>query len=298
MELRHLRHFVAVAEELSFTRAAERLHIGQPPLSQSIQALEADVGAQLFERTRRWVRLTEAGRLFLEDAYRILALTASASQNAKRAEKGEVGDLRLGFNNSMPLTAHFATTINAYRNRFPEVTLHLSEMSTMQQIEAIRERRLDLGYIRPPEVQIPDDILLTPVQLHPLMVITPSNHRLAGRKKISLKELENEHFVTFLKNQGTTLYPQIQRLCGTAGFTPKIVMEVREAATMMGLVAAGCGITILPNMFACINITNISHAVLSDAGASTGLILAYRSGEVSPLVNSFISIAMTHKDIM
>src|SRR5690606_18837581 len=136
-----IQYFIAVAEDLSFTRAAERLHIGQPPLSQSIQMLEEDIGTKLFERTRRWVKLTEAGRLFLEDARQIVALTASAAHNARRAGNGEIGDLHLGFNNSTPFTTHFANTINAYRNQFPLVTLHLSEMSTMQQIEAIRERR-------------------------------------------------------------------------------------------------------------------------------------------------------------
>ena len=112
MELRHLRYFVAVAEELHFTRAAERLHIGQPPLSHAIQMLEADVGAQLFERSKRWVRLTEAGRLFLLDARRILALAEQATETARRAQRGETGELRIGFTFSTPLTPLFATVIN------------------------------------------------------------------------------------------------------------------------------------------------------------------------------------------
>lgn len=298
MELRHLRHFVAVAEELSFTRAAKRLHIGQPPLSQSIQALEASVGAQLFERTRRWVKLTDAGRLFLEDAYRILELSESAAHNARRAQKGEIGDLRLGFNNSMPLSPHFASTINAYRQQFPEVRLHLFAMSTMTQLDALSENRLDLAYIRPPEVEIPGGIELKPVQKHPLAVFIPTSHRLAHRRKVSLRELEHESFITFSKNQGTTLYPQIQRLCRNAGFTPKITMEVHDAATMMGIVAAGCGITILPEMFSCIKIDKVAYALLSDPGAHTGLVLARRNGEESPLVTSFIDIAIANKHIM
>ena len=120
MELRHLRYFVAVAEELSFTRAAERLHIGQPPLSQQIQALEAEVGAQLLERSKRWVRLTEAGKLFLDDARRVLALSEQAKLTARRAQRGEAGELRIGFTFSTPFTPLFATVINRYRARYPD----------------------------------------------------------------------------------------------------------------------------------------------------------------------------------
>jgi DNA-binding transcriptional LysR family regulator len=117
MELRHLRYFVAVAEELSFTRAAERLHIGQPPLSHQIQMLEAEVGAQLLERSKRWVRLTEAGKLFLDDARRVLSLSEQAMLTARRAGRGEAGELRVGFTFSTPLTPLFATVVNRYRQR-------------------------------------------------------------------------------------------------------------------------------------------------------------------------------------
>src|SRR5438105_2507958 len=122
MELRQLRYFVAVAEELHFTRAAERLHIGQPPLSHAIQTLEHDIGAQLFERTKRWVRLTGAGTLFLQDARRILALSEQAGDTARRAQRGEAGELRVGFTFSTPFTPLFAAVINRYRQEFPAVT--------------------------------------------------------------------------------------------------------------------------------------------------------------------------------
>jgi DNA-binding transcriptional LysR family regulator len=145
MELRHLRYFVAVAEELHFTRAAERLHIGQPPLSQQIQALEAELGAQLFERNKRSVRLTQAGTLFLDDARRILALSEQAAVTARRAQRGEAGELRIGFTFSTPFTPYFATVINRYRQQFPHVTLTLHEMATLHQLEAISGRTMDLG---------------------------------------------------------------------------------------------------------------------------------------------------------
>ncbi|HEU4376868.1 MAG TPA: LysR family transcriptional regulator, partial [Telluria sp.] len=161
MELRHLRYFIAVAEELHFTRAAERLHIGQPPLSHAIQVLEADVGAQLLERTKRWVRLTEAGKLFLVDARKILAMTEQAAETARRAGRGEAGELRIGFTYSTPLTPLFADVVNRYRQEFPHVTLTLHEMATLRQLDAIGQRTLDLGFIRPPEIAVPDGIELT-----------------------------------------------------------------------------------------------------------------------------------------
>src|SRR3569833_2895327 len=143
MELRHLRYFVAVAEELHFTRAAERLHIGQPPLSQQIQLLEEEVGARLLDRSRRWVRLTEAGKLFLDDARRILALSAEAAETARLAERGEMGRLRIGFTASTPLTEVFNRAVNAYRRQYPGVTLGFAEMSTLRQIVALRDRSID-----------------------------------------------------------------------------------------------------------------------------------------------------------
>jgi len=291
MELRHLRYFVAVAEDLSFTHAAKRLHIGQPPLSQAIKALEEDIGAQLFERSRRWVRLTEAGTLFLHDARQILSLATTAAQSARRAQNGEIGELNIGFNSSTPFTSTFANTINAYRSQFPRVTLHFFELPTMQQIDAIRARKIDLGFVRPPETKIPRDMHLIKLLSSPLVVICPSNHRLAGTPSVVMKDLVHEHFVMFLKSEGTTIYPQIHRLCKNAGFIPKIALEVREAGTIIGLVAAGCGIAILPELFTCIDIKNISHSLLLDADASTDLMVAYRKRDISPLIKSFINTA-------
>jgi DNA-binding transcriptional LysR family regulator len=292
MELRHLRYFVAVAEELSFTRAAERLHIGQPPLSQQIQALEEEVGARLLDRSRRWVRLTAAGRLFLDDARRILALTSDAAQTARRAERGELGELRIGFNRSIPLTDIFAKTVNMYRKQFPHVTLSFTEMSTMRQIEAIHERRLDLGFIRPPETDIPGVVRLTTLQDYRLSVVTNANHRLARKSSVAIEDLADETFVTFPRDEGTTIYPQIVRLCREAGFEPKIGMEAREASTLMGLVAAGCGISILPELFNCIQITDVVFRPLRGPKATTKLMIANRGDEHFPLVDAFLGTAV------
>jgi DNA-binding transcriptional LysR family regulator len=292
MELRHLRYFVAVAEELSFTRAAERLHIGQPPLSQQIQALEEEIGATLLDRSRRWVRLTEAGRLFLNDARHILSLSASAAETAHRAHRGEFGQLKIGFTKSIPFTPIFPKIINAYRKKFPDVTLVLQEMSTMRQLAAINDYSLDLGFIRPPESESPGTLNLTTLRQHPLAVVLPAEHHLVKESRISIEDLRNEDFVMFPRDEGTTLNPQIFRLCADAGFEPKITMEAREAATIIGLVAARCGISILPDVFSIMGIKGAVFRPIETPTAVTKLVLASRLQESNSVANAFLKIAM------
>jgi DNA-binding transcriptional LysR family regulator len=290
MELRHLRYFVAVAEELHFTRAAERLHIGQPPLSHAIQVLEASVGAQLLERSKRWVRLTEAGKLFLDDARRILALAEQAAETARRAGRGEAGELRIGFTYSTPLTPLFAEVINRYRQDFPLVTLTLHEMATLRQLEAIGQRSLDLGFVRPPEVAVPHGVKLTPLREDPLMVVLPTGHRLAKKPALAISELEELPFVMYPPGGGTGIYPQIFRLCRDAGFVPRVGQTAGEASTIIGLVAAGSGITLLPASFDRIRMDGVCYRPLLDPEATTMLLLAQRAGEQSPLVDAFVAL--------
>jgi DNA-binding transcriptional LysR family regulator len=291
MELRHLRYFVAVAEELSFTRAAERLHIGQPPLSHQIQMLEAEVGAQLLERSKRWVRLTEAGKLFLDDARRVLALSEQAVQTARRAERGEVGELRVGFTFSTPLTPLFATVVNRYRQRYPGVTLTLHEMATLRQIDALVNRELDLGLVRPPEAAVPDAVGMTVLRRDPLVMVLPLDHPLARKKAIAISDMRGQPLVMYPKTAGTGIYPQIFRLCREAGFTPEIAMEAGEASTIIGLVAAGCGISVLPSSFDIIRMAGVCYRPLADPEANTTLLLAQRKDDAAPLVAAFVAIA-------
>ena len=290
MELRHLRYFVAVAEELHFTRAAERLHIGQPPLSHAIQMLEADIGAQLFERSKRWVRLTEAGKLFLDDARRILILAEQAGETARRAARGEAGELRIGFTYSTPLTPLFAEVINRYRQNYPLVTLTLHEMATLRQLEAIGQRTLDLGFVRPPEVAVPNGVKLTALREDPLMVVLPAGHPLAAKPALAIRELEALPFVMYPPGGGTGIYPQILRLCRAAGFVPRVGQTAGEASTIIGLVAAGSGISLLPSSFDRIRMDGVCYRPLLDPEATTMLLLAQRAGEQSPLVDAFVAL--------
>ena len=291
MELRHLRYFIAVAEELHFTRAAERLHIGQPPLSHAIQVLEADIGALLFLRTKRSVRMTEAGKLFLDDARRILALSEQAAETARRAQRGEAGELRIGFTFSTPLTPLFATVINRYRQQYPAVSLTLHEMATQGQVEALQQRRLDLGFVRPPEGANADGIALFKLREDRLVVVLPRALALARQKAIHMAQLEEHSFVMYPANAGTGIYPQIFRLCREAGFVPRIGQVAGEASTIIGLVAAGCGVSVLPASFDRIRMDRVCYRQIADKGASTQLLLAQREGEHSPLIDAFVALA-------
>jgi DNA-binding transcriptional LysR family regulator len=282
---------VAVAEELSFTRASERLHIGQPPLSQQIQALEEEIGAVLFDRSRRAIRLTEAGRIFLDDARRVLLLAANAAQTARRVEKGEIGQLKIGFTKSTAYTPIFPKIINTYRTRFPNVKLVLQEMSTMRQIAALADYSLDLGFMRPPETDIATHLLFSTLQDHPLSVVLPENHPLAKAPGISMEDLRDEEFVMFPRDEGTTLNPQIYRLCAEAGFVPKVAMEAREAATITGLVAASCGISILPDVFSSMGIKGAIFRSMETPAAVTKLVLASRAHETGAMPRAFFEIA-------
>ena len=292
MELRHLRYFVAVAEELHFTRAAQRLHLGQPPLSAQIQALEREIGAQLLERTKRSVRLTEAGKRFLDDARRILAMSDQASENARRASRGEIGQLRVGFTSSMPFSEILPRVVNLYRKRYPQVNLSLQEIATMRQIEAIVGRVLDIGFIRTPESELDAGVELTTLRHDPLVVVLPTTHRLAKRKTVKIEDLRDEAFVMYSRDVGTGLHAQVVKLCRQAGFELTIAQEAREASTIIGLVAAGCGISVLPESFQCIKMSGVCYRFITDDAATTALMLARRRGESSTLVDSFFALAL------
>ncbi len=297
MELRQLRYFIAVAEELHFTRAALRMHIGQPPLSHAIQMLEEDIGAQLFERTKRSVRLTAAGHAFLLDARRIVALTESAGEVARKAARGESGELRIGFTFSTPFTALFSKVINLYREKYPEVSLIFRELSTNRQLEEIEKQQLDLGLIRPPDGATEETVKLNNMRVNslrrdPLLAVLPTTHVLSKKKKVALKDLVDESFIMYPHKAGTGIYPQIMRLCQAQGFAPKVAHEVGEASTIIGLVAAGCGISILPGSFERLQMEGVCYRPLSDSNAMTSLLLVRSQRDSNPLVDAFSALAM------
>lgn len=289
MELRHLRYFVAVAEELNFTRAAARLHIGQPPLSQQIQGLEEELGVRLFERSKRRVALTEVGRRFLANAYRILEDTDQAVDCARRAARGEIGELRIGFTSSMPFTSLLPGLIRQYRRARPDVTLTLREMFTPDQYAALADEEIDLGFVRYTGLAIPPGIEVREIRHDPLRLVINAGHPLAGQAVLSLADVREEGFVTYPRRAGTGLTALLHQLCRAAGFEPRIVQEAAEATTQIGLAAAGLGIALLPSPLECVRIEGVRYVPLSDPGAYLSLGVAIRRGDASPLIGEFLA---------
>lgn len=247
IELRHLRYFVAVAEELHFGRAAARLNISQPPLSQQIQILEQQVGARLFARTNRSVSLTEAGRQFLADSRQILLQVNEAAARASRLHHGETGELRIGFTSSAPFIKAVSDTLSTFRQRYPDVHIQMRETNTREQILPLTEGGLELGLMR--NTQLPDTLDWQVILREPLLAMIHRDHPLARQDEVSLIELGQEPFVFFDPHVGTGLYDDILGLMRRYGVTPTITQEVGEAMTIIGLVASGLGVSILPASF-------------------------------------------------
>ncbi|HFE7146038.1 TPA: LysR family transcriptional regulator [Klebsiella michiganensis] len=247
IELRHLRYFIAVAEELHFGHAAARLNISQPPLSQQIQILEQQIGARLFARTNRSVSLTEAGRQFLDDSRQILSQVDDAAARAARLHHGETGELRIGFTSSAPFIKAVSDTLSTFRRRYPDVHIQTRETNTREQIVPLNEGALDLGLMR--NTQLPDTLVWERVLREPLLAMVPRDHPLASQPRVSLRELAREPFVFFDPHVGTGLYDDILGLMRRYDLTPAITQEVGEAMTIIGLVAAGLGVSILPASF-------------------------------------------------
>lgn len=247
IELRHLRYFIAVAEELHFGHAAARLNISQPPLSQQIQILEQQIGARLFARTNRSVSLTEAGRQFLADSRQILSQVDDAAARAARLHHGETGELRIGFTSSAPFIKAVSDTLSTFRRRYPDVHIQTRETNTREQIVPLNEGALDLGLMR--NTQLPETLVWERVLREPLLAMVPRDHPLASQPRVSLRELAREPFVFFDPHVGTGLYDDILGLMRRYDLTPAITQEVGEAMTIIGLVAAGLGVSILPASF-------------------------------------------------
>ena len=290
MELRHLRYFVAVAEELHFGRAADLLGISQPPLSQQIQALEQELGVRLFERSNRHVALTDAGRLFLEETRQTLAQVSKSVDVVRRAEQGEIGELQIGFTASAPFVSIIPRAVFAFRQAFPAVHLDLQEMTSSQVCQALMDKKLQIGMIRP--LELPAELDAVELLSEPLVALLHAGHPLAGEQDggLSLAELADQPFVFFPRSYGTGLYGQLFSLARQAGFTPRITQEAHEALTIIGLVAAGLGVSVLPASFRRIRIDGVVFRTLTDADATTAVWLVKRRQERSPLAQAFIDL--------
>lgn len=288
MELRHFRYFVAVAEELHFTRAAKRLHMEQPPLSQQIQALEAELGVSLFQRSKRHVALTEAGQRFLISARRILSEADLATNDVRRVARGELGELRIGFSTSLPFTDIFPRILREYRLAYPRVTLTLREMFAIDQFDALQRGTLDIGLLRHRETDVSPDLVLREIRQDPLCLVVNAADPLARRDGVALADLRDRGFIVYPRGTGTTLTLVLRQLCLAAGFEPIVAQEARETIAQIGFVAAGLGIAVLPAPFECVKLEDVRYVPILDAGAHLPVSVAVRRAHQSALIDGFL----------
>lgn len=288
MELRHLHYFIAVAEELHFSRAAERLCISQPPLSQQIRDLEEELGVKLFERTKRHVQLTEAGKVFLERSYLLFAHLEQAIAATQQIGRGEVGQVAIGFVDSAMYTS-LPEMLRAFRAQFPAVELRLQELTTAQQIQALYDKQIDVGIVRS---AISEPGLSVECLLHESLVLAlPENHPLSAQTQVSLSSLADEFFILFPAKLGPLFYEQIIHSCEQAGFRPKVAQEAVQMQTIVGLVAAGLGIAIVPASLQNFHRSGVIYRPLQEEIPNTGLYLTWRQHDSSPVINTFLNLA-------
>ena len=290
MELRHLRYFVAVAHEGHVTRAAEKLHIQQPPLSQQIRALEREIDAALFVRHPRGVSLTDAGRSFLADAEQILAQAEHAKIRARRTARGEVGRIAVGFTTSAPFHPLVARAIREFRGNRPNVSFVLEESSSGDMVSGLRDDRLDVAFIRSGLVD-PEGITVHPLLQEDMVAAFPARHPLTKRTRLTLKDLADETLILYRRPDGRGLYDVIIAACAEAGFSPHVGQEAPRIVSTLNLVAAGLGITIVPASLSRLPLEGVTYKPFTGRpGIKVPLNLACRADERSAATLAFIDL--------
>lgn len=291
VDARKLQQFVAVAEELNFRRAAERLHMSQPPLSHAIKELELALGVTLFQRGKRFVKLTAAGGAFLVEARLAIAQFERAVKTAREAGNGYVGRLRVAFAGSMGYE-FIPSVLRAFRSEYPEVELDLAEATTLQAIAAVRSRRVDVGFVRPPLFD-GGDLKWRAVYSDRLIVALPEGHRLARYKRIKLGQLAGEDFVGSHGVLVPGLRAQVVRLCQSAGFTPNVRCEMATVPAIVSLVSGRMGVALVPGAARAAPHLGVIYRDLLDGGADaqTEVRAIWHQSEDSPILRNFLEVA-------
>jgi DNA-binding transcriptional LysR family regulator len=295
MEMRHLRYFIAVAEEGHITRAAARLGIQQPPLSQQIRALEREFDVQLFRRKPRGVELTDAGRTLLDEARVILAQIDHAFVTTRRTARGEQGRIVVGFTSSAPFVPFVPRVIRAFRESHPLVALMLEETGTADMVEGLRNERVDAAFIRSP-VADPAGLVVQPLLEEEMLVALPAGHRLVSARRdrgdaLKLAALAAETFILYRRPGGPGLYDTIIAACHGAGFRPIVGQEAPRILSTLSLVAAGLGVSLVPASLQMLHMDGVVFRRLKNEPRATApLNLAYRRSESSAAVRSFIEL--------
>lgn len=288
MELRHLRYFLAVAEELHFGRAAARLHISQPPLSQQIRRLEKELQAPLFQRTKRHVELTNAGRVFLGEARALMAQAERAASSAQRASRGEIGQLLVG----CALWADFlngAKIIRLFARRHPDVELELRDLTATEQIVALEAGRIHVGILRPP---VPGKSLVSErLSSESLVVAFPRGHPFKNHERVSWMALVDQPYVLVSRRRAPAFEALIARACHQAGVTLKVKYEVEHPQTVLAVVEAGLGISLVPASLQTFKSPGVAYRPLWPPGPELETVIAWRRGSDLPLVQTFVKVA-------
>lgn len=289
-DLKHLAYFVAVAEELHFGRAARRVGIAQPPLSQQIQRLEQRLGVSLLHRSRRHVALTEAGVTFLAGARELLAQAVRLQEAVQEGEPGTVGTIRMGFVGS---AAHevLPLLVRRFREHYPDVAVIPAEASTTEQVEAIRSGALDAGLVRLPV----EDAGIATLRLleEPLVVAVPDFHPLTRRKRIPLAALAGESFVLWGRRVNPLFHDEVVNACHDAGFSPNVVQEAGEMPTIVSMVAAGIGVSLVPASMERVRSDGVAYRPVQGRSVRIALALVWRAEHPSALVQNFVAVART-----
>lgn len=287
IELRTLQYFVAVAEELNFGRAASRLQIAQPPLSRQIQRLERELGVELFQRLNRRIELTPAGRVLFQEAQLILAQVEEAIAITQRAGRGETGQLTIGFEGSFSYDI-MPRAIKAFQDQYPEVELTVHEMTTGKQEQALLEKQIDLGFIVLP---IDDSALSVETVLREkLVLVVPETHPLATQTQVGMADLDGEALVVGPYEKGCGLYLQILQSFAETGVHPRIVQSTREIQMLLGFVAAGLGISLLPAASQYFQRPGVVYRSLPLPVPEIELAIAWRSENPSPILQHFLAL--------
>ncbi|MNZ47726.1 HTH-type transcriptional regulator TfdS [compost metagenome] len=292
MDLRHLRYFIAVAEEQNIGRAAARLHISQPPLTRQIQQLEDELGVRLFTRTPRGMELTGAGELFLEEARNIRALVDQATERTQRAGQGKLGRLDVAIFGSGILDT-IPKVLLAFRNAYPEVKLVLHSMSKGEQIEALRQRRIDAGFNRM-LAPLPD-LATQLVATESLFLAVHESSPLAREAVVPFKALAEHPLIVFPTGARPNFVDKVMGLCQQMGFVPEVAQEVGDSVTGVALVAGGFGVCLVPQSASVLTFPGVVYLPISGApeNASVDLSCIYRADDQSPILAAFLQTIRT-----
>jgi DNA-binding transcriptional LysR family regulator len=293
MELRQLRYFIAVAEELQFTRAAARLHIAQPPLSQQIRLLESELGTALLNRTTRHVELTPAGAAFLEEARRTVAQAERARDVARTVGEAVSARLELGFVDSS-LYTYLPHLLRAYRRARPRVHVTLREGASEAQVNALQRGEIQVGLLR--RSAAGPQLRLEEIGRERLIVALPDDHPLCSRAAVAVADLEPYPFVLPDHSAAPVLLDHLTGLMRSAGFTPRVAEVASEGHTIIGLVGAGVGVSIVPETLGAVSSDTVTFRPIARSSAWLGLYMAWRRGERSPAVASFLDVARQVRD--